>query len=123
MAEFDALAFAGATPITVRIGESGVVLKPKKFSTGSSGWHGNGKLWVQGFQVQANVLLTVVFSKPGSGPKAPAPPPAESAEYREELRKLHEDEQARPQEPATPEDLYQVPEPRADARKTRKKKT
>lgn len=39
----------------------------KPFSTGSKGYHGNGKLLINGVKFQANLTLVEVGSKPTSG--------------------------------------------------------
>jgi hypothetical protein len=58
---------AGAQPITLRIGNTEVVLEPWQFSTGSFGYFANPKVVVEvaGKRVtcQANLSLIVVGSK------------------------------------------------------------
>lgn len=57
-----------SAPLVVKVGEHALLATPKQFSTGSVGFHGQGKvhLVVDGKPVvlQANLLLTVVGSKP-----------------------------------------------------------
>lgn len=60
---------AKATPQSIKVGDVGFLVgNPKEFSTGSFGWHANEKcmIVIDGVpvKVQANVLLTVVGSKP-----------------------------------------------------------
>ena len=50
--------------VTVKLDEFTMMAMPKEFSTGSKGWHANGKALIQGHPVQVNVLLTIVGSKP-----------------------------------------------------------
>jgi hypothetical protein len=49
-----------------------IVLTPKTFSTGSKGYHGAGKVYIDSKKHQANFMLIEVGSKPGS--EKPAKP-------------------------------------------------
>lgn len=52
-----------AMPISCTIGDEVLSLRPKEFSSGSLGWHGNAKITLHGFRCQANLIFTVVGSK------------------------------------------------------------
>lgn len=57
-----------AEPLTVTVGGTPLEVEPKAFKTGSVGFHASGPInvMVDGkvVKVQANILLTVVGSKP-----------------------------------------------------------
>jgi len=47
-------------------------LLPKVFKTGSFGWHGQAKITYSDTRIQANVVLTVIGSRPGYVPPDPS---------------------------------------------------
>lgn len=52
-----------AKPQTVTVAGQSVLADVKRFATGSSGWHYQGKITIDGQKVQVNFLMTVVGSK------------------------------------------------------------
>lgn len=89
-----------AKPIVAHIGDSPVILNPQEFTTGSFGFFMNGRMeiTVDGVKLpcQANLIVTVIGSKPDPDAPKPAPAPVKKAEPEEETETE--------QEPISPED-------------------
>lgn len=64
MSSVDRDGFRNAMPAVVRVGDVQMTAYPKVFSTGSLGWHAQGKLDIHGYRCQVNIVATVVGSKP-----------------------------------------------------------
>jgi hypothetical protein len=52
------------TPKVVSVDGQMLNAMPKEFSTGSKGYHASGKLLLDGSMCQANIILTIIGSKP-----------------------------------------------------------
>jgi len=56
------------SPVKVAVEEYPMYLMPKVFTTGSLGWHGQGKVVLSDTPCQVNIVITIIGSKPSVGP-------------------------------------------------------
>lgn len=97
----------GAGQVRMQLDDGTIVtLSPKIFSSGSVGWYFSGKLTISEMQVQGNIIMTVVGSKPDWVP------------YSERSKQVSTPANG---EPVTPQALFDAEKASAAAKKPRKR--